>query len=52
MHLWLLILICPAVLPVVETVERATANALEAKKAWLEAALEEGLEIHEPVCLG
>ena len=31
-----------------ETVERAAANALDAKKAWLEAALEEGVEIHEP----
>ena len=31
-----------------ETVERAVANALDAKKAWLEAALEEGVEIHEP----
>lgn len=31
-----------------ETVERAIANAQDAKKAWLEAALEEGIEIHEP----
>ena len=31
-----------------ETVERAVANAMDAKKAWLEAALEEGLTIHEP----
>ena len=31
-----------------ETVESAVANALDAKKAWLEAALEEGIEIHEP----
>ena len=31
-----------------ETVESAAANALDAKKAWIEAALEEGLEIHEP----
>ena len=31
-----------------ETVE----NAQDAKKAWLEAALEEGIEIHEPVSLG
>ena len=31
-----------------ETVESAVANALDAKKAWLEAALEEGVEIHEP----
>ena len=31
-----------------ETVESAVENALDAKKAWLEAALEEGVEIHEP----
>ena len=31
-----------------ETVERAIANAQDAKKTWLEAALEEGIEIHEP----
>ena len=31
-----------------ETIERAIANALDAKKAWLEAALEEGIEIHKP----
>lgn len=31
-----------------ETVESAMANALDAKKAWIEAALEEGVEIHEP----
>ena len=31
-----------------ETVERAIASAQDAKKAWLEAALEEGIEIHEP----
>ena len=31
-----------------ESVEYAVANAADAKKAWLEAALEEGIEIHEP----
>ena len=31
-----------------ETVERAIANEKKKKKAWLEAALEEGIEIHEP----
>ena len=31
-----------------ETVESVVANALDAKKAWLEAAIEEGIEIHEP----
>ena len=29
--------------------KRQVANALDAKKTWLEAALEEGVEIHEPV---
>ena len=31
-----------------EIVESAISNALDAKKAWLEAALEEEVEIHEP----
>ena len=31
-----------------ETIESAVQNALDAKKVWLEAALEEGIEIHEP----
>ena len=31
-----------------ETIERAVENVADAKKAWLEAALEEGIEIHEP----
>lgn len=31
-----------------ETLETAVANAMDAKKAWLEAALEEGVAIHEP----
>ena len=31
-----------------ETVERAIANAQDAKKAWLEPARGEGIEIHEP----
>ena len=31
-----------------ETVESAVANALDAKKEWLAAALEEGVKIHEP----
>ena len=30
-----------------EIVESAISNALDEKKAWLEAALEEGVEIHE-----
>lgn len=31
-----------------ETIELAVANAMDAKKAWFEAAIEEGLEIYEP----
>lgn len=32
-----------------ETIEQAVKNALDAKKAWLEVALEAGIELHEPV---
>lgn len=31
-----------------DTIEAALANAVDAKKAWLEAAIEEGVEIYEP----
>lgn len=31
-----------------ETVEKAVENAIDAKRAWFEAALECGAEIHEP----
>jgi len=31
-----------------ETMEDAITNALDAKKAWLEAAIEEGIQIYEP----
>ena len=31
-----------------ETIESAVANAADAKKAWIEAAMKEGLPIHEP----
>ena len=31
-----------------QTLENALSNALDAKKAWLEAALEDGLVIQEP----
>lgn len=31
-----------------KTLESAVANAADAKKAWIEAALEEGIEIQEP----
>ena len=34
-----------------ETVESAVKNALDAKKAWLEAALEEGVQSHGPESL-
>lgn len=34
-----------------ETIEIAVANALDAKKSWIEAALEQGIQIHEPDCL-
>ena len=30
-----------------ETVESAVTNAIDAKKTWLEAALEDGVEIHD-----
>ena len=35
-----------------ETIESAIANAIDAKTAWCEAALEEGIEIYEPESLG
>jgi len=38
----------PGCITVGETVETAVANALDAKKAWLEAAIEEGINIREP----
>lgn len=31
-----------------ETIEGAVANAIDAKEVWLEAAIEEGIEIKEP----
>lgn len=31
-----------------ETIEAAIVNAMDAKRAWLEAAVEDGIEIHEP----
>ncbi len=30
-----------------ETIETAVANAIDAKRAWIEATLEEGIEIYE-----
>ena len=32
-----------------DTIETAVANALDAKREWLEAAIEDGIEIYEPV---
>lgn len=31
-----------------ESIETAIANAMDAKKVWIEAALEDGIEIQEP----
>ncbi len=31
-----------------KTIESAVANAIDAKEVWLEAAIEEGIEINEP----
>lgn len=44
----LMVLELPGCITCGETIERAVENAADAKKAWLEAALEEGIEIHEP----
>ncbi|MCC8104395.1 MAG: type II toxin-antitoxin system HicB family antitoxin [Clostridiales bacterium] len=38
----------PGCLTCGETVESAVANAMDAKKVWLEAALEDGIEMQEP----
>lgn len=38
----------PGCITVGETIQSAVANALDAKRAWLEAAIEEGLPIREP----
>ena len=38
----------PGCLTCAETMEEAIRNAEDAKKAWIEAALEDGVEIHEP----
>lgn len=39
----------PGCITCAETMEKVLNNALDAKKAWIEAALEEGLEIEEPI---
>lgn len=38
----------PGCLSIGETVEQAVRNAEDAKRTWLEAALEDGIEIAEP----
>ena len=38
----------PGCLTCAETVEKAAENANEAKRAWLEAAIEDNIEIKEP----
>jgi len=39
----------PGCITVGETMEETAANALDAKRAWLEAAIEDGVQIGEPV---
>lgn len=39
----------PGCITVGETMEETAANALDAKRAWLEAAIEDGAPISEPV---
>lgn len=38
----------PGCMTCAETIEAAVANAMDAKKAWLEAAVEDGIPIQEP----
>ena len=38
----------PGCLTCGETIEAAIVNAIDAKKVWLEAALEDGITINEP----
>jgi len=38
----------PGCLTCGETIQSAIANAMDAKVAWLEAAIEDGVEIYEP----
>lgn len=42
----------PGCITCAETIEGAVENAADAKRAWLEAAIEEGVEIHEPDSIG
>ena len=41
----------PGCLSIGDTAEEAVTNAIDAKRAWLEAALEDGVEIQEPSSL-
>lgn len=41
----------PGCLSMGDTAEEAVANAIDAKRAWLEAALEDGIEIQEPASI-
>lgn len=38
----------PGCITCAQTIENAIENALDAKKAWIESALEDGVEIYEP----
>ena len=38
----------PGCIPCGETIERGMQNAKDAKREWIRAALEEGIEIYEP----
>ena len=38
----------PGCITCADTIEAAVAGAADAKRAWLEAAMEDGIEIHEP----
>ena len=38
----------PGCITCAETIEGAVANAVDAKKAWIEAALEQGINIYDP----
>ena len=38
----------PGCITCADTKEKAIANAADAKRAWIEAALESNVEIHEP----
>ncbi len=41
----------PGCITCADTIEKILANANDAKRAWLEAALDDGIEIAEPLIL-